>query len=263
VAGVPGDRGAGAGARRGRGGGAGVGRVAGHGGCRGGAGRGPGRAGGAGAGPVAAAGRGPAEGGGRAAGVKAGAGGRAGGGHPRGPGLGGHLVLAVAAGPAPAAGRAGVPVREGRDRADAAPGGLQPAGDGQGPGGAAAPGPGRAVPARRCDDPGVPGGRVPGGQRGRQEEGAARPVSPRRPRVAAGRGPGQGPRPRLPRPGAGQDHPLRGLRHRRQPRVRVRGHELRHRRVRSERAAPVVAAGRRGSSTGCSATSPAPGGPAR
>ena len=41
-----------------------------------------------------------------------------------------------------------------------------------------------------------------------------------------GRGPGQGPRPRLPRPGAGQDHPLRGLRHRRQPRVRVRGHEL-------------------------------------
>lgn len=43
-----------------------------------------------------------------------------------------------------------------------------------------------------------------------ENKGAARPVSPRRPRVAAGRGPGPGPRPRLPRPGAGQDHPLRG-----------------------------------------------------
>ena len=133
----------------------------------------------------------------------------------------------------------------------------------------------------------------------------------------AGR-PGAGPRPRLPRCGAGEDHPVRGLRHRREHRVRVRRHQPRHRRVRGERAAAVVAARGRAplprraaaaghlrrrrlqrlpgrlwkdqlaglaaetgleitrvplparhvasgtrSSTGCSATSPAPGGPGR
>ena len=56
------------------------------------------------------------------------------------------------------------------------------------------------------------------------------------------RGPGAGPRPRLPRRGAREDHPLRGLRHRREHRVRVRRHQPRHRGVRGERAAAVVAA---------------------
>lgn len=73
---------------------------------------------------------------------------------------------------------------KGRDRADAAPAGLQPAGGGQGPAGAAAPGPGRAGPARPCDDPGVAGGRVPGGQRGRREQGS----SPARITATAARG---------------------------------------------------------------------------
>ena len=66
----------------------------------------------------------------------------AGGGHARRSGGGGHLVLAVAAGAGAADGAAGVPVREGRAGADAGRGRLQPAGDGEGAGGQAAPGPG-------------------------------------------------------------------------------------------------------------------------
>ena len=52
--------------------------------------------------------------------------------------------------------------------------------------------------------------------------------------MAAQGGAGAGPRPRLPRRGAAEDHPLRGLRHRREHRVRVGGHQLRHGRVRGE-----------------------------
>ena len=53
-------------------------------------------------------------------------------------------------------------------------GGYSLQGDGEGPGGQAAPGPGRPVPAHQCHDRGVPDGRVPGGQRGYEEERAAR-----------------------------------------------------------------------------------------
>ena len=67
----------------------------------------------------------------------------------------------------------------------------------------------------------APGRRPAGDQRGRQEEGERRQLQERR-RGNGGRGqPRAGERPRLHRQGAGQGHPLRGLRRRRQRRVGV------------------------------------------
>ena len=57
---------------------------------------------------------------------------------------------------------------------------------------------GRPVPAHQCRDRGIRGGGGSGGQRGCEEEGAAGPLSPGRPHVAARGHPGAGPRPRLP-----------------------------------------------------------------
>ena len=53
------------------------------------------------------------------------------------------------------------------------------------PGGTAAPGAGRPVPAHRRAGAGAPGGRGAGDQRGLQEEGAGRELRARRPRVGA------------------------------------------------------------------------------
>ena len=58
--------------------------------------------------------------------------------------------------------------------------GVQPAGQRQDHRGKPAPGPGRPVPLHQRAGPGLPGGRGPGDQRGRQEEGDGRRVRQRR-----------------------------------------------------------------------------------